>query len=119
MNTMVNIIHPKLLTKPPICGAKKSTTKNEIIDLKNLERKNDTMFQTIQMELTKPANDCNQNVIEPNSCSFQQLCNMINHLEENLSDTNIVDEGNLPNVPFKYQSQVGTETIVSSFLFVN
>lgn len=112
MNTMVNIIHPKLLTKPPICGKKSTATKNETMELKNLERENVTMFQSIQKELTKPTNDCNQNVIEPNSCSFQQLCSMINDLEENLCYSNNVDQEELQNVSYKYQSQVGIKIII-------
>ncbi|XP_051172714.1 centrosomal protein of 131 kDa-like [Leptopilina boulardi] len=113
MNTMVNIIHPKLLTKPPICGKKAIATKNETMELKNLERENVTMFQSIQKELTKPTNDCNQNVIEPNSCSFQQLCSMINDLEENLCYSNNVDQEELQNVSYKYQSQLQPEKDVS------
>ena len=75
-------------------------------NLKNLESDNLTMemFKNIQKELTKPANDCNQNVIEPNSCSFEQLCTMINDLEQNMSDT---PKENLETVPIKYQTQVG------------
>lgn len=104
---MVNIVHPKLLSKPPPCSKK---IKPVEADLGDLESENVTMemFKTIHKELTKPANDCNQNVIEPNSCSFEQLCTMINDLEQNMSDqTTILRKENLKTVPLKYQSQVG------------
>ena len=114
MNTIINIAHPKLISKPPICS-NKSTSKNESLKepggpySKELESNSVTMemFKTIQKELSKPTNDCNQNVIEPNSCSFEQLCSMINDLEQNMSDNlSVLSKENAEAVPLKYQSQV-------------
>lgn len=47
----------------------------------------DVMIQSIGCDIKKmkTTNDFNQNVIEPNSCSFDQLCSMINDLEQNIA----------------------------------
>lgn len=57
-----------------------------LLDSKSCDLVVETMFN--KMEETKYnndiKNDCNQNIIEPNSSSYQQLCSMINDLENNL-----------------------------------
>ncbi|XP_033216955.1 centrosomal protein of 131 kDa [Belonocnema kinseyi] len=110
MNTMVNIVHPKLLSKPPLSSKKLNPVEP---NLKDLESENVTieMFKNIHKELTK-TNDCNQNVIEPNSCSFEQLCTMINDLEKNMSDQPVLRK-DLEYVPLKYQIQVQPEKDIS------
>lgn len=63
-----------------------STTNDLIIDniFKNIEKDVKHLTST---------SDCNQNVIQTNSCAFDQLCSMINDLEQN-----IIDEHEIVNI---------------------
>ncbi|XP_046412848.1 centrosomal protein of 131 kDa [Neodiprion fabricii] len=121
---MINIQHPRVVTKPPIsnfamsdngmahglpmqrCNSAEDRVRNSNpsrfcetnggLDSKKGEylkeaethpNQINAMIENIGYDLKKlqTTSDFNQNVIEPNSCSFDQLCSMINDLEKNLS----------------------------------
>lgn len=75
---MINIEHPKICGKPPV---------NKSLPSKNAEFKEKQFTQTlhekvgINEEKTQRA-DCNQNIIDSTTCSFEQLCNIISDLEK-------------------------------------
>ncbi|XP_015114971.1 centrosomal protein of 131 kDa [Diachasma alloeum] len=105
---MINIEHPKVSAKPPInklSGVKKTprkgktTPRNAPKGVKGKLHKNegkncldcsqdDLKSQFIDSGVKKKgidrSPDCNQNVIDPDSCSFEQICSMIDDLEKNL-----------------------------------
>nr|XP_012135852.1 PREDICTED: centrosomal protein of 131 kDa isoform X1 [Megachile rotundata]XP_012135853.1 PREDICTED: centrosomal protein of 131 kDa isoform X1 [Megachile rotundata] len=71
---MINIKHPQARGKPPPSGS--NVVQDAGFKLKQIDK------DTIQAEKA----DCNQNFVDSTSCSFEQLCNMINDLEKNIVD---------------------------------
>ncbi|KAK1123334.1 hypothetical protein K0M31_008952 [Melipona bicolor] len=78
---MINIEHPKIRGKPPV---------NKSLPSKDAESKEKQFTQMvhekveINEEKTQRA-DCNQNIIDSTTCSFEQLCNIINDLEKDIA----------------------------------
>ncbi|XP_023290362.1 centrosomal protein of 131 kDa isoform X2 [Orussus abietinus] len=113
---MINIVHPRTSSKPPIkkCNGEKGLekvencqerrTENLSSDSCNVEYKESTEMDSTSGNTPTPSmdviiedigddveslqtnGDCNQSVIEPNTCSFEQLCNMIGDLEQDMND---------------------------------
>lgn len=78
---MINIEHPEIRGKPPV---------NKSFPSKDAESKEKRFTQTvyekveINEEKTQRA-DCNQNIIDSTTCSFEQLCNIISDLEKDIA----------------------------------
>ncbi|XP_063983556.1 centrosomal protein of 131 kDa-like isoform X2 [Diachasmimorpha longicaudata] len=105
---MINIEHPKVSGKPPInklFGVKKTSRKgrstsrdaSKVVKENNRKNERDKCLDCSQDDLKSQfidsgdtkrgidcSSDCNQNVIETDACSFEQLCSMIDDLEMNL-----------------------------------
>lgn len=105
---MISIKHEKVSTKPPfkksvitdIKTDKSSISNKSDVSVERLSKNDpprseqiDAMIENIGYDIKKlqTMNDLNQNVIEPNSCSFEQLCSMINDLEENIAGHGVVE----------------------------
>ncbi|CAK9803347.1 Centrosomal protein of 131 kDa [Anthophora quadrimaculata] len=73
---MININHPKIHGKPPM-NRKPPLVKD--IDIKKPEI--DPSNGTTKLEKA----DYNQNVVDSTTCSFEQLCSMINDLEKDIT----------------------------------
>ncbi|CAK9816109.1 hypothetical protein ANTPLA_LOCUS8889 [Anthophora plagiata] len=73
---MININHPKIHGKPPV-NRKPPLIKD--IDTKKQEI--DPSNGTTKLEKA----DYNQNVVDSTTCSFEQLCSMINDLEKDIT----------------------------------
>ncbi|XP_011306238.1 centrosomal protein of 131 kDa [Fopius arisanus] len=101
---MINIVHPQVSEKPPINKLKASSrggqregsrgsrnsrgrfSENEgkqCLDCSQ-DLSKSQIDDGVMMTGSDCTPDCNQNVIETDSCSFQQLCSMIDDLEKNL-----------------------------------
>lgn len=77
---MINISHPKIHGKPPV----NRTFPAKDIDSKHCEIANETnAYKKVEFEMEKA--DYNQNIIETTACSFEQLCDIINDLEKNIT----------------------------------
>ncbi|KAK9304972.1 hypothetical protein QLX08_003828 [Tetragonisca angustula] len=78
---MINIEHPKIHGKPPV---------NKSLPSKDAESKEKQFTQTVHEKVeinegkTQRA-DCNQNIIDSTTCSFEQLCNIISDLEKDIA----------------------------------
>lgn len=113
---MINIAHPQVLSKPPLKdlssgGEKKTINKMKIPRHRYRNAADDSRYSggmeknlgniggtRDSSDQVKPKDarsekasqgiksDCNENLIEPESSSFQQLCNMINDLEMNITN---------------------------------
>ncbi|XP_043281919.1 centrosomal protein of 131 kDa isoform X2 [Venturia canescens] len=108
---MINIVHPAVTSKPPLkelcTGGDKKTvdrkptrhryrnvdpkcfpTEKSVEKITTPTRESPEEITLIDRRSDKAIlamkNDCNENLIEPESSSFQQLCNMINDLETNM-----------------------------------
>ena len=110
---MINIAHPPVSSKPPLkkcniartVGKKFSTCHERDVSCHQKFEKSSkisskdnngtgALIATLPLRdhhddnekgAKQTGSDCNQNVIEPDSSSFQQLCNMISDLEQNMS----------------------------------
>ncbi|XP_012263429.2 centrosomal protein of 131 kDa [Athalia rosae] len=121
---MINIKHQKVASKPPIskCSMERRMDKEKVKLAQNNSASNlpqnisetlkkpeyfavadttseeiEAMIENIGIDIQKiqATSDFNQNVIQPNSCSFDQLCSMINDLEQNVTGhgtSNVIDE---------------------------
>ncbi|XP_024941076.1 centrosomal protein of 131 kDa isoform X2 [Cephus cinctus] len=87
---------------------------------KEIEMGIDAMIKSLESDAKKlqATSDCNQNVIEPNSCSFEQLCSMINDLERNTSGDriNYPEKNEAHLVEERYKNQVEPEKDCSNQL---
>ncbi|XP_043517333.1 centrosomal protein of 131 kDa-like [Frieseomelitta varia] len=79
---MINIEHPKIHGKPPV---------NKSLPSKDAESKEKQFTQKMvheKMEINEEKTqraDCNQNIIDSTTCSFEQLCNIISDLEKDIA----------------------------------
>ncbi|CAG5089456.1 Similar to cep131: Centrosomal protein of 131 kDa (Danio rerio) [Cotesia congregata] len=70
---MINIVHQKVTSKPPISQKFTKSPRNAGERERSSEKKTKEEIK-----------DCNQNIIETDSCSLDQLCSMISDLEQSL-----------------------------------
>ncbi|XP_047354936.1 centrosomal protein of 131 kDa [Vespa velutina] len=147
MSAVININHPKLSSKPPIkkyppgrMNPKEMATgvifeeRNDLDDsyhpiessdfVDNAETtvsETDKCVNDVKMKMRSlEISDCNQNLIEPNNSSFEQLCKMINDLEGNIIEdvpgsrhfdaASITDNrGEVPSLNMRYSNQLEPE----------
>ncbi|XP_034951729.1 centrosomal protein of 131 kDa-like isoform X2 [Chelonus insularis] len=107
---MINIAHPKVITKPPVnkvYTGKKTIRKPQILEKKNKQKENvynsnseeskcitcadcseheDRSDMVINLQYCNSTSDCNQNIIDSDVSSFKQFCNIINDLEQTLTN---------------------------------
>ena len=79
---MINIEHPKIRGKPP---ANKSLPSK---DVKSKEKQFSQAIENEKVEINEGKTqraDCNQNIIDSTTCSFEQLCNIISDLEKDIA----------------------------------
>lgn len=83
---MINIEHQKVTSKPPISQKFTKSPRNAGARERNGGKK-----------IKEEIKDCNQNIIETDSCSLDQLCSMISDLEQSLvHEVVAVETGTLP-----------------------
>ncbi|XP_076640370.1 uncharacterized protein LOC143352018 [Colletes latitarsis] len=83
---MINISHPNIHGKPPV---KRPLPTNGVVSKQKEIAEETVLYKKEEFDdnatvETKKA-DYNQNIIETTSCSFEQLCNMIDDLEKNIA----------------------------------